>query len=99
VVWILRNLIRPRHAAAQDIKWLKGETMNAIFDLCVAILVTLAERFSMTYQEVNVWIFVILWPILTLILVGVILRQHLLIKRLRRNHLVRERLGLTEFEQ
>jgi len=64
--------------------------MNAIFDLCVAILVTLAERFGMTYQEVNVWIFVILWPVLTLILVGWILRQHFLIKRLRRDHLVRE---------
>ena len=72
--------------------------MNAIFDLCVAILVTLAERFGMTYQDVNVWIFVILWPVLTLILVGWILRQHFLIKRLRRDHLVRERLNPAVYE-
>jgi hypothetical protein len=52
----------------------------------------------MTYQEVNVWIFVILWPVLTLILVGWILRQHFLIKRLRRDHLVRERLNPAVYE-
>lgn len=73
--------------------------MNVIFDLCVAILVTLAERFGMTYQEVNVWIFVILWPVLTLFLVGWILRQHFLIKRLRRDHLVRERLSPAVYEK
>lgn len=73
--------------------------MNAIFDLCVAILVTLAEWFGMTYQEVNVWIFVILWPVLTLILVGWILRQHFLIKRLRRDQLVRERLSPAVHEK
>jgi hypothetical protein len=52
----------------------------------------------MTYQEVNVWIFVILWPVLTLILVGWILRQHFLIKRLWRDHLVRERLSPAVYE-
>ena len=67
--------------------------MNAIFDVCVAILVTLAERFGMTYQAVNVWIFVIIWPILTLIFLGLILRQHLQIKQLRRDLLIRERLN------
>ncbi|MEA1978892.1 MAG: hypothetical protein U9N80_13465 [Chloroflexota bacterium] len=73
--------------------------MNAIFDLCAVILVTLAERFGMTYQEVNVWIFVILWPILTLILVGWNLRQHFLIKRIRRDHLARERLNSAVYEK
>lgn len=67
--------------------------MDVIFDVCVAILVTLAERSGMTYQDVNVWIFVILWPILTLILLGLILRQVLLIKRLRRNLLIGDRLN------
>jgi len=76
-----------------------GVIMDVIFDLCVVILVTLAERFGMTYQEVNVWIFVIVWPILTLILLGLILRQHLLIKQLRRDHLVRERLNPAVYEK
>jgi len=67
--------------------------MNAIFDVCVAILVTLAERFGMTYQAVNVWIFVIIWPVLTFIFLGLILRQHFLITRLRRDLHIRERLS------
>ena len=64
--------------------------MNTIFDACVAILVFLAEIFGMTYQEVNVWIFVILWPVLTLILVGVLLRQNFLIRRLKRDPRVKD---------
>ena len=67
--------------------------MNTIFDVCVAILVTIAEQFGMTYQAVNVWIFVIIWPVLTLILLGLILRQHLLIKQRRRDLIIRERLS------
>ncbi len=40
--------------------------MDAIFDACVQILLTLAGWTGLTYKEINVWIFVILWPLLTL---------------------------------
>jgi hypothetical protein len=70
-----------------------GNIMNTIFDVCVVILVTLAERTGMTYQEVNVWIFVIIWPILTLVLMCVILRQRHIIKELRWDLLTKDRLG------
>ena len=40
--------------------------MDAIFELCVRILVRLADLTGLTYKEINVWIFVILWPLLTL---------------------------------
>ena len=40
--------------------------MDAVFELCVRILVRLADLTGLTYKEINVWIFVILWPILTL---------------------------------
>jgi hypothetical protein len=69
--------------------------MNAIFDGCVAILVFLAERLGMTYEAVNVWIFVIIWLTFTLILGGLIVRKHLLIKNLKRNRLIKERLNLS----
>jgi hypothetical protein len=39
--------------------------MDAVFDACVRILLVLAEWTGLTYQQVNVWIFVILWPLLT----------------------------------
>ncbi|MGD0806505.1 MAG: hypothetical protein ABSA10_03440 [Anaerolineales bacterium] len=54
--------------------------MDAIFDYCVRILVFLAGRTGLTYKEINVWIFVILWPIVSLLLVIVILVQHRRIK-------------------
>jgi hypothetical protein len=47
--------------------------INRIFDACVFLLVTLAEWLGISYEAVNVWIFVALWPFLTLCLVAVIL--------------------------
>jgi hypothetical protein len=43
--------------------------MDSVFDACVQLLLTLAEWTGLTYKEVNVWIFVIVWPLFTLGLV------------------------------
>lgn len=56
--------------------------MNQIFDWCVSVLVYWAEMLGMTYKEINVWVFVILWPILTILLTGIIVAQHLRIRKL-----------------
>jgi hypothetical protein len=40
--------------------------IDAVFDACVHILFVLAGWLGCTYKEINVWIFVILWPLLTL---------------------------------
>jgi hypothetical protein len=50
--------------------------MNAIFDWCVQLLVTLAGQLGITYKEINVWIFVIIWPVVTLILIAIVLIQY-----------------------
>jgi len=50
--------------------------MDQIFDWCVNVLVYWAGILGITYKEINVWVFVILWPILTIVLVGIIVRQH-----------------------
>jgi hypothetical protein len=42
--------------------------MNTLFDICVQILKIIAKITGMTYQEANIWIFVILHPLLTLVL-------------------------------
>jgi hypothetical protein len=42
--------------------------MNEIFDLCVQLLYAFADIFGMTYKEINVWIFCIIWPIITAIM-------------------------------
>ena len=49
--------------------------MDVIFDWCVAVLVYFADVFGITYKEINVWVFVIIWPIVTLALITLIFYQ------------------------
>ena len=56
--------------------------MDAVFDWCVAILVYYAGIFGITYKEINVWVFVIIWPIFTLILIALVFIQQIRIQRL-----------------
>ena len=58
--------------------------MDQIFDWCVNILVYWAGIFGITYKEINVWVFVIIWPILTIILIGIIVMQRRIISQLSR---------------
>ena len=53
---------------------LRPEPMiDRIFNLCVVFLLVLAKYLRMTYEEVNVWIFCVLWPIITIILFGMVI--------------------------
>jgi len=54
--------------------------MDSIFDWCVDLLVYWAGVLGMTYKEINVWVFVIIWPIVTIVLVVIIFLQQ---RRLR----------------
>jgi hypothetical protein len=56
--------------------------MNDIFDRCVQLLVLWAGWLGITYKEINVWVFVILWPVVTVILIAVIAVQQAKIRRL-----------------
>ena len=58
--------------------------MDQIFDWCVRVLVYWAGMLDITYKEINVWIFVIIWPILTVILIGVAVVQQRKIRQLSR---------------
>ena len=58
--------------------------INAIFDWCVQLLVSAAGRLGMTYKAINVWVFVIVWPVFTLLLIGLVIVQHQRIRRLLR---------------
>lgn len=59
--------------------------MDQIFDWCVNVLIYWANVFSITYKEINVWVFVIIWPILTILLIVVIIKQQQRIQRLSKN--------------
>jgi len=57
--------------------------IDQIFDACVRLLVVLANSFGLTYKAINVWVFVILWPIVTVGLIALVFLQQLQIRKLR----------------
>ena len=56
---------------------------NYVFDLCAMFLRWLAGLLGTTYEAVNVWIFCVIWPIFTIVLIWMVLRQRRQIKELR----------------
>ena len=66
-----------------------------IFQWCVDLLLWLAAMTGTTYKEINVIIFCVIWPLLTLGLVALCLVQWAQIRRLRRLALL-EREGARE---
>ncbi|HXL54648.1 MAG TPA: hypothetical protein VN958_00230 [Chitinophagaceae bacterium] len=60
--------------------------MNKTFDQCGKLLQDLSAYLHMTYKEINIWIFVIIEPVVFLCLLLVILRQYRLIWILKKNN-------------
>ena len=56
--------------------------MDRIFDWCVGVLVYWAGILGISYKEINVWVFVIVWPILTIVLISIIVKQKQMIRKL-----------------
>ena len=52
-----------------------SHAMNAVFDACVRLLEVSAHGLGMTYQEINVLIFCVLWPAGTIALAALALQQ------------------------
>ena len=60
--------------------------MNELFDQCVNILYLIEEICNISYKEANVWIFVIIEPILFLAMLYIIIKQRIKIKNLNNNY-------------
>ena len=58
--------------------------IDSLFQLCVALLDGIANLFGTSYYTVNVVIFCILWPLLTIALVVIVVRQRRRIRELSR---------------
>lgn len=56
--------------------------MNDLFDLCVAILYWISDLSGLTYKEANIWIFVIIHPLITISLIYYVVILRRKIKRL-----------------
>ena len=55
--------------ASSGIPWI-----DIIFDWCVIALYEVAALLNITYEEINVWLFCIAWPLFTLALIYLCLR-------------------------
>ncbi len=53
------------------------------FDWCVILLVNVANVIGITYEEINVWLFCIILPIVLIILFFEVIRLHLIVCALR----------------
>ena len=62
---------------------LMDQLINAVFYACVVFLEGLAQLTGLTYNQVNVLIFCILWPILTVYLFMKVTKQRIKIKELQ----------------
>ena len=67
-------------SANSGIKWI-----DDTFDVCVKLLFDVANIMGITYEEINVWLFCVIWPILTLIMFAEILRLRLKINTKNEN--------------
>jgi len=43
------------------------KTINEVFYWCVNFLRVWAAKLNMTYEEINIWIFCIIWPVLSVL--------------------------------
>ena len=57
--------------------------MDQVFDFCVWLLVVTARWCGTSYKAINVWIFVILWPLVFVLLLAIVRHQRNVIRRLR----------------
>lgn len=55
----------------------------ALYAACVDFLLRVAAIFGITYRDANAALFFVLWPLVTVLLLGVVLRQRAALGRLR----------------
>ena len=55
--------------------------MAELFDICVAILYWISDLTGLTYKEANIWIFVIIHPLLTVFLFFYVIRLRKKLKK------------------
>jgi hypothetical protein len=58
--------------------------MDQIFDWCVQLLIDWAKFFHTTYKAINVWIFVIIEPIIFVVMLWLLMKQYKQIRRLKK---------------
>ena len=55
--------------------------IDLVYDFCVTLLIDSARFLGITYEEINVWLFVVIWPLLSLVLFTEVVRL-----RIKKDH-------------
>ena len=53
------------------------EWIDVTFNFCVSILYDIGGLLGISYEEINVWLFCVIWPIASLILFAEVVRLRL----------------------
>lgn len=64
---------------AQDPIWITD-----LFDWCVDILIYWGHIFGVSYEAINIYVFCIIWPIATILLLAIVILQYRKIRSLSR---------------
>ena len=56
-------------SANSGIKW-----VDETFDFCVELLIDTARFLGISYEEINVWLFVVIWPLFSFVLFAEVIR-------------------------
>ncbi|HNW90124.1 MAG TPA: hypothetical protein PKN48_10710 [Bacteroidales bacterium] len=59
--------------------------MNQFFDLCVWLLQVSANFLGISYQAINIWLFVIIHPLITLLFLLLFVRKSIKYNKLKKN--------------
>ena len=59
------------------------EWIDLTFNFCVRLLYDIGGLLGITYEEINVWLFVVIWPIASLILFAEVIRLRLKLSSLK----------------
>ena len=59
------------------------EWIDLTFNFCVNFLYDIVGLLGITYEEINVWMFVVIWPIASLVLFAEVIRLRLKISSLK----------------
>ena len=57
--------------------------VDLVFNYCVKLLYDVASIMGISYEEINVWVFCIVWPIATIVILGEMVRLKIQIRRLK----------------
>ncbi len=61
-----------------------NDAVNFVFSLCVRLLLWLASFFGISYNTINIIIFCVIWPLLTLAMAALIVFQFFRIRKLKK---------------